>query len=180
LKQAKVPATFFIVGNWAEKNGDIVRQIAADGHDLGNHSYNHPNFTTLSDEQIIAQLVTTDDIIERETGCTSRPFVRAPYGALNPNVLRVMAQAGFESIFWSAHGGDWLPGMTTESVRQTVDKLAGNGGIIVLHSSVPETAQAVPQIVQDLRARGLEFVRLSELLAPDPAHPYRAPCKPKL
>lgn len=179
LQELKAPATFFIVGNWAEKNQDLVLQIAAAGHDLANHSYNHPNFTTLSEEQMIAQLVVTDDIVQRVTGCSTRPFFRAPFGALNPTVLRTLGQAGFESIFWSAHGGDWLPGISMESVRDTTLRLSGNGGIIVLHSSVPETAQAVPSIVQELRARGFELVRLSELLTTDPAQPHRAPCRPR-
>lgn len=179
LRQANVHATFFIVGNWARENPDVVSEIARDGHDLANHSWNHPNFTQLSDDQMVAQVEWTEDAVRRATGCTTRPFFRAPFGSLNNHVLQVLGEAGFESIFWSAHGGDWLPGMTTESVRATVVKNTGNGGIIVLHSSVPETAQAVPHIINDLHARGFELVRLSELLASDPSHPLRAACKPR-
>lgn len=179
LREAKVHATFFLVGNWVQENPELVAEIARDGHDLANHSWNHPNFTELSDDQIVSQVVWTDDYVRRATGCTTRPFFRAPFGSLNNHVLETLARTGFESIFWSAHGGDWLPGKTMESVRETVEKNTGNGTIIVLHSSVPETAQAVPYIISDLRARGLELVRLSELLAADSNYPTRATCKPK-
>lgn len=179
LREANVHATFFIVGNWAEQNTDLVHEIATEGHDLANHSWSHPDFTKLSDDQMLAQVQYTEQVVYHATGCTTRPFFRAPFGSLNNHVLQVLGQAGYESIFWSAHGGDWLPGTTMESVRATVERHTGNGAIIVLHSSVLETAQAVPAIIGDLRARGFEFVRLTELLASDPAHPMREACKPK-
>ncbi len=179
LRDANVTATFFLVGIWAEQNGDLVREIARDGHDLANHSWSHPRFTELSDEQIIAQVMWTEEVVREAAGCTTRPYFRAPFGSLNNHVLQVLGRAGFESIFWSAHGGDWLAGATMETVRDTVLKQTGNGAIIVLHSSVPETAQAVPYIIAGLRTRGFQLVRLSELLSNDPARPARAPCTAK-
>jgi peptidoglycan/xylan/chitin deacetylase (PgdA/CDA1 family) len=179
LQQANVRATFFIVGNWAIKNGDVVRAIVAGKHELGNHSYSHPNLTLLADDQVLAQMVETENIVRQETGCTTRPFFRAPFGATNKHVQQLIGQAGFINFMWSVHGGDWLPGATVESIHQLVVQNTGNGSIIILHSSVLATAEAVPLIIGDLRARGFQFVTLSELLTTDPAHPFRAPCELK-
>ncbi len=154
-----------------------MRAIVAGKHELGNHSYSHPNLTQLTDAQILAQMVQTENIVHQETGCTTRPFFRAPFGASNTHVLQLIGQAGFINFAWTVHGGDWLPGATVETIHQRVVQNTGNGAIIILHSSVPATAQAVPLIINDLRARGFQFVTLSELLTTDPAHPFRAPCK---
>ncbi len=176
LRPLNVHATFFLVGNWAEKNGDVVRTIVADKHELANHSYSHPNFDNLPDDQKIAQMMLTENIVKKQIGCTTQPYFRPPFGAQNKHTQQVIAQAGFLDILWTANGGDWLPGATAESVHQSVVRNTGNGSIIILHSSVTWTAEAVPLIVRDLRARGLEVGTLSELLSGDPTYPSRAPC----
>ncbi len=177
LRAANVHATFFIVGRWAEQNLQVVRAIAADGHELANHSYSHPNFDGLTDDQMVAQVTLTEKIVWRETGCTTRPFFRPPFGSASAHTMTVVAKAGFETIMWSAHGGDWLPGATTETIHDRVLRNTGNGTILILHSSAPDTAQALPMIIADLRARGLEFVTLGELLSRDPAQPPHAACQ---
>ncbi len=177
LRPLNVHATFFLVGNWAEKNGDVVRALVADGHELANHSYSHPNFDNLSDDQKLAQMMLTERIVHKQTGCTTGPFFRPPFGAQNKHTQAVIASAGFLDILWTANGGDWLPGATAASVHQSVVRNTGNGSIIILHSSVAWTAEAIPLIVRDLRARGLEVGTLTELLTTDTAHPFRPPCR---
>ncbi len=177
LREANVHATFFIVGRWAEQNRKVVRAIAADGHELANHSYSHPNFDRLTDDQMVAQVTLTEKIIRRETGCTTRPFFRPPFGSASARTMTAVAKAGFETIMWSAHGGDWLPGATTGTIHDRVLRNTGSGTILILHSSAPDTARALPMIIADLRARGLEFVTLGELLSRDPVQPPRAACQ---
>jgi peptidoglycan/xylan/chitin deacetylase (PgdA/CDA1 family) len=177
LRAANVRATFFIVGRWAEQNPQVVRALAAAGHELANHSYSHPNFDLLSDDQMLAQVALTEKIIRQETGCTTRPFFRPPFGSASAHTMSVVAEAGFETIMWSAHGGDWLSGATTETIHARVLRYTGDGTIVILHSSVPYSAQALPMIIADLRARGFELVTLGELLSNDPAQPPRANCQ---
>ncbi len=178
LKAADIHATFFVMGIWANKNGGVVRRMAAEGHELANHSYSHPNFNTISDDQITAQVQWTEQIVHGLTGCITRPFLRPPFGAASAHTQQVLAGAGYYDIMWSAHGGDWLPGATAESVRQMVTRNSGNGSIIILHSSAPQTAQALAGILSDLKAKELEIVTLGELLRDDPNYDIPIPCVP--
>ncbi len=180
LKAPDIHATFFLMGIWADKNGGVVKRIAAEGHELANHSYSHPNLNTIPDDQITAQVLRTEQIVQRLTGCTTRPFLRAPFGAANAHTQQVLARAGYYDVMWSAHGGDWLPGATAESIRRSLIRNTGNGSVIVLHSSAPQTAEALPEILADFKTKGLELVTLGELLREDASYSIPPPCNMRI
>lgn len=170
LRQHDLKATFFITGEFAEKYSDLVREIAAQGHEIANHSYSHPNLTDLSNEEIKAQLQRTEDAIRKITGRTTRPYMRPPFGARDPRVLKAAAEAGFRSVYWTLDSGDWQQGATAQSVIRRVLDNVGNGYIVIQHAASPITAEALLTIIPELRARKLTILTLSTLMgeATDP------------
>lgn len=168
LRQHGLRVTFFVTGEYADRYPDLVRQIAADGHEVSNHTYGHPNLTELDDGAIRDQLQRAESAIQRLTGRTTRPWMRMPFGARNSRVVSVVREAGYTSIFWSLDSGDWQSDATTASVRARVLNNTGSGFIVVHHCAAAQTAEALPAIIQGLQARGLSIVTVSALLGRTP------------
>ncbi len=137
LRAAGVRATFFVTGQWATQNPELLRQIAAE-YDIANHSWSHRDFTKLSEAEIIRELEATEEVIVSLTGRTTKPFWRAPFGARNDRVLAAAARAGWPvHVFWtverapagwvSGDSGDWRP-ITTAQVVANVLRAAGWAG----------------------------------------------------
>ncbi|HVF98216.1 MAG TPA: polysaccharide deacetylase family protein, partial [Chloroflexia bacterium] len=101
LRARGTHVTIFITGKFAEKFPDSVRQAAADGHEIANHTYSHRDSRELTGEQLIEELARTEEILQGLTGRTSKPFWRPPYGARNNQVLNVAAAQGYRSIYWT-------------------------------------------------------------------------------
>ncbi len=166
LRKEGVWATFFVAGNWLEKRPEVLQQIAADGHELGNHSYSHRDFTQLTDEQIVEELGRTETLVKRLTGRSTKPYFRPPFGARDGRTLEVAAKAGYRSVYWTLDSGDWLAGATADKVAKRVLDNVGNGYIVVLHASSRPTAQALPRLLAGLKAKGFKVVTVSQVLAP--------------
>src|ERR1051326_2427080 len=116
LRQYHVPATFFMLGTWVQRYPDLARAVVADGHAIGNHTWDHPNLTTLSTSQITKQLTDTRNIIQQVTGVIPTVF-RPPYGSYNTRVLDTAFSLKFSSIIWSCDPTDWSrPGTTDDAV----------------------------------------------------------------
>ena len=164
LRARGLRVTFFLTGQWVESYPDVARQVAADGHELSNHTYFHPDLTGLSYQQIVWELDYTNGIIESRLGRTSRPWFRPPFGARNQRVLDIAGELGFRSIYWTLDSGDWRNNATTAGVLARVLNNVGAGDIVVHHVAAYPTAEALPAIVDNLLARGLRIVTVSELL----------------
>lgn len=175
LRAAGVRATFFVTGQWARSNPDLLRAIAAE-HEIANHSWSHRDFTKLSDAEIIRELEATEEVIVSLTGRTTKPFWRAPFGARDSRVLAVAAAAGWPvHVFWtvertaagwvSGDSGDWRP-ITAGQVAANVLRAAGlGGGVITVHHCGSElTPLALPEILGGLGRLGLQPVTVSELV----------------
>jgi peptidoglycan/xylan/chitin deacetylase (PgdA/CDA1 family) len=164
LDSADARATFFLDGRWAEANEGLVRSIAERGHELGNHGYRHPDWTTMSSAAIEADLTATERVAERLTGRSVRPWARPPYGAVDDRVLGVLRDAGYHAVYRDAVDGAHWPGETTAAtVRDRALRSAHDGGVIVFHTNRAETPEALPEVIDDLRAAGLRPGTLSEL-----------------
>lgn len=164
LDKAEIGATFFIDGSWAEANPALVRSIADHGHELGNHGYLHPDWTTLSAEAIEADLLATERVVEGLTSHSVKPWARPPYGAVDDNVLKVLRTAGYHAVYRDAVDGGHWPGETTPaSVRERAVRGAHDGAVVVFHTNRPETPAALPGVIEALSSRGYLLGTLGEL-----------------
>lgn len=156
-------ATFFLLGIQVQQYPDTVKNELDAGMELGNHSWNHKDLTTVDAAQIQQQVTDTNNAINDASGHTPT-LLRPPYGAWNDQVLNV---ASLPAILWSIDTEDWkLPG-TDKLVAAAVDPAVA-GDIILMHDIHPETVAAVPQIVEGLRGRGFVLATISELYQGDP------------
>lgn len=166
LRAYGVRATFFIQGWWADRHPDLVRRMVEEGHEIGNHSNTHPDFRTLTREEIVRELADAEAILQRVAGRTSKPFFRPPYSYRNQLVREVAAEEGYLTVVWTIDAFDWKPNATQESILQEVLDHVVPGAIIVLHVGDENSAAVLPRLIEELRARGYEPVSLSEVLAP--------------
>ncbi|MFP5258093.1 MAG: glycosyltransferase, partial [Acidobacteriota bacterium] len=174
LKQADVKATFFVIGGNAEKHPDLLRRTFAEGHDIGNHTYTHPNIADVSTTQLNLEVSATSRLMESVLGRQTHLF-RSPYGEdSEPETqdqvrpLDVLGQQGYVFVGMRIDPGDWKqPGVDAivdEVVRQAE---TGEGNVVLLHDSGgdrTQTIKALPRIIETLRQRGYHFVTVSDLL----------------
>jgi len=164
LASARARCTFFLTGEWVERSPALTRRIAAEGHELANHSWDHPPFTRLPDDEIREQLLRTEAIVRETTGRSSRPYFRPPLGDRDRRVLQAVGDAGFYTVYWSLDSRDSVDrGITPEQIRDRVLG-AGPGAIVLMHCGSEASARALPAILAGLAARGLAPVTLSRLL----------------
>lgn len=170
LVAAGAPATFFVSGRWAQAKPDAVRRLAAEPRfELGNHGFRHAHLLVSGDATVRDEVEVTDRVLAELTGRTPHWF-RAPYGEVDARVVRIAGDAGLGTVQYDVISGDPSPGITAATLVRTVLAQAKPGSIIVMHANhrVFHTAEAVPAIVDGLRARGFELVTVSHLLAVEP------------
>ncbi|WP_228973247.1 polysaccharide deacetylase family protein [Streptomyces sp. DH12] len=175
LKAKKVPATFFLLGSkHVDRYPDVVRRIAAEGHEVANHTWTHRNLTDIEPDEIREELQRTQDAVERLTG-RKPTLMRPPQGRTDETVSEICRELGLSQVLWSVTAKDYA---TTDSdlIRERTLKDADRDGIILLHDIYDGTVPAVPGIIDELKARGFTFVTVPQLLAPatpEPGKVYR-------
>lgn len=162
LKDKDVKATFFLVGDWVDKYPDDVKDIAAAGHDIGNHSNTHPHMTQLSAEGQKKELKACNDKIKAITGNNTILF-RPPYGDYNNSVVQSARDMKMYTVQWDIDSLDWKDPSPSEMVNRIVPRLQ-NGSIILMHNGAKNAPEALPMIIDAVRDSGYEFVPLSELV----------------
>jgi peptidoglycan/xylan/chitin deacetylase (PgdA/CDA1 family) len=168
LRERQLHVTFFLSGHWVDHNPELTRQMLADGHELANHSYSHPDLTRLADNQIVYELDYTDQVVWDVTGVHTRPYFRPPFGARNRRVLDVAAASGFRSIFWSLDSGDWLPRASASAVATKILRYAVPGDIVVEHVGSAASAEALPVVLDEFDLRGWRVGTISNVLGLPP------------
>jgi peptidoglycan/xylan/chitin deacetylase (PgdA/CDA1 family) len=171
LRDQEVRATFFVAGAFADRYPHVLARIAAEGHELANHSYSHPDFRNLTDRQMRDELRRGTVAIETAAGVPITALWRPPFGGRDDRVLRVVDEEGFRSIYWTYDSGDWIEGATISRVQSNVLSRAANGAVVVHHVSPEATARAMPPVIDELRRRGYELVPVSELMGFPPGCP---------
>jgi polysaccharide deacetylase family sporulation protein PdaB len=164
-KKGLKKATFFLSSPWAETHPDIVKRIADRGYEVGSHGHRHDNYSGYSEQKIQQQIGKADEILTKLTGKKPK-LIRYPNGDFDKRVLKIADQMGYTSIQWDTDSLDWMnPG--TERIVQRVVKKAHPGDIILMHASdsCRQTHEALPQIIDQLKAKGYEFVTVSELIS---------------
>jgi peptidoglycan-N-acetylglucosamine deacetylase len=172
-----IKATFFVIGENVAEHPEIVTRAAREGHEIGNHSWSHPNFGKMSDQGVRGQLQQTDDAIKNATG-TRPTLMRPPYGSITPREKHwIHHEFGYRVILWDVDPLDWKrPGPAV--VRNRILKETQPGSIVLSHDIHPGTIEAMPSTLDALEAKGFKFVTVSELIrmaTPKPSHPSPQP-----
>ena len=191
LRERRLRTTIFLTGVFIRRYPDLARQIAADGHEVGNHTDTHPHLTTYAANGrqatrpgvdrafLAAELDRTARAYEETTGRKIAPFWRAPFGEQNDEIRRWAAESGYWHVGWTGgraglDGLDWIsdeksPGYrTSDRVVSSLVERAENGGIVLLHLGSDRedpVASRIPRLFEGLSNRGFRFVRASEFLA---------------
>lgn len=174
LKARNIKATFYVVGRNAEQYPEIMRRIVEEGHEVANHTWNHPALTKCSAGKIASEVGRTSDVITRTTG-KAPTNMRPPYGAINAAITkRLNEEFGLTVVMWSVDPLDWKRPGPSVVAKRIIDG-AHPGAIILSHDIHPGTIEAMPRALDELKARGYEFVTVSELLAMDEPAPSPTP-----
>ncbi len=164
LEEHGVRATFFLVGFWVDAYPEKTQAIVERGHEIGNHSTDHPEMSKLSEEQIRMELNTTSEKIEALTGM--RPVLfRPPFGDYNNRLIRTAKAEGYVPIQWSVDSLDWKNLGVDPLVRRVTENVQ-SGSIILCHNNSDYILEALPQILDYCQNKGYEFVPISELIYP--------------
>jgi len=173
LKAYNVPATFFMVGAHVEKYPEIAQRIVEEGHEIGNHTLNHRNLPTLSTGALYQELVEATEVIVQVTGVYPA-YLRPPRGMYDGRSRRLASLLGQEIVLWSVSTRDWRYAVTPQNILKTINSKVKGGDIILFHDSGAlikheggdrrATVLALPEVIETLRAKGLEIVPLSVLL----------------
>ncbi len=163
LDRLQIPATFFLVGFRAEAQPELVKAIQAGGHQVENHTYTHPNLTTLSSEQAGAELAKCAAVISAITG-KSPAYFRPPGGHSNETTRRAAAAQGLTEVFWTIICSPY-EGSRYRWLAEHVIGNATDGAIVLMHNGEPAATAALPMIADELRKQGYRFVTISELVS---------------
>jgi len=163
LKKYDVKATFFLCGVWVDAYPQHVKEIAAAGHEIGNHSMTHPHMSKLSVDEIKKDVSDLDDQIEKLTGkrCT---LFRAPFGEYNDTVISTIRGMGYEVVQWNIDTIDWKPERAADTILNGVIPRLSNGSIILCHNNGYQIKNYLPALIEQALEKGYRFVTVSELL----------------
>jgi peptidoglycan-N-acetylglucosamine deacetylase len=158
-----IKATFFVIGENVAEHPEIVARATREGHEIGNHSWSHPNLAKMSDDGVRHQLSRTDDAIKSAIG-TRPTLLRPPYGSITAREKRwIHDEFGYQIILWDVDPYDWRrPGPAV--VRNRILKETRPGSIVLSHDIHPGTIEAMPSTFDELEAKGFKFVTVSELI----------------
>ncbi len=162
LKKESVKATFFVVGRMVDKYPSLLKQIWEEGHDVGNHTYSHPDLTKLSKGDILKELEKTRLLIRKITGKDTYLF-RPPGGRYDNKVIVTTTLAKYKMILWTDYPEDYGC-LSSRLIYQKALSNAEDEGIILLHNGLDTTLEALPKIIWELKKRKYRLVTISELM----------------
>lgn len=166
LEAAGVRCTFFLTGQFVESYPELVKRMADAGHELANHSYSHPRFTTITPAEAASQITRTEAAVKKLTGLSTRPYFRFPYGAGSNALVEQINSLGYIGVLWTFDSLDSLDGTTAAQIRERVRQKACPGAIVLMHCGSRAEAGALPGVLSDLEAAGYQVVTLTEVLIP--------------
>lgn len=162
LQAQNCPSTFFVTGDWAEKFPESLKKLYTAGHEIGSHSYNHTLYSTLSKDEIIADMDKCDSVIESILGF--RPnLMRAPSGDYTNNSILACKETGRYCIQWDVDSLDWKD-LTEEQMKARIFDRVQNGSILLFHNGTKQTALALPGLLTALKNEGYTFCKVGDLI----------------
>ena len=162
LDKYKVKATFFLVGDWVDNFPDDVKEIAARGHDIGNHSNTHPHMPQLSTGEETAEIQKCNEKIEALSG-TPPTLFRAPYGDYNNDVVNTVKSLGMYCVQWDVDSLDWKDPSPDQMCSNVVSKVQ-DGSIVLMHNGAKNTPAALPSIIEGIQDKGFDIVLIKDLI----------------
>ena len=165
LDENNVKATFFIMGKWViypEGNREKLVEIHKRGHEIGNHSYVHPDFKNIGKDRMIEEVKKTEEIIEKEVGVKTNLF-RFPSGSYSQEGLSVIHGLQYKSIQWDVDSVDWKGESKEKEYKKVVNNVKG-GSILLYHNNGKYTVENLKEIIPKLKSEGYEFVKISDII----------------
>lgn len=165
LGRYDVKATFFVVGEWVDRCADSVKALSDAGHEVMNHSDSHPHMTSLSRADMLRELEACNDKIEAITGV--RPLLhRFPYGDYSDQTVEAVESLGMYAVQWDVDSLDWKD-LSAAEITQRVTSRVQSGSIVLFHNAALHTPEALPAIIEQLKADGYTFCTASEMIYRD-------------
>ena len=161
LDELGVPATFFVLGTLASARPDLVREYRRRGHQIAGHGYDHTRFNKLGPRELLDQCARTEAALGGQL--SGRPWVRPPHGSLDASSLIQLVASGYTVAMWSLDSCDYSTNDPADVIRQCAPITAGE--VVLFHEGQQWTLDALPRIVADIHAAGLECVTMHDLFA---------------
>ena len=171
LKKHNAPAAFFLVGNYVEKNADLVRRMVEEGHIVGNHTMHHPDMSKLTDfDAFSAELTGLEELFRQTTGKELPKYYRPPQGIYSEENLKMARELGYRTVFWSLAYADWNNDAqpTKEQAFSKLLPRIHNGAVVLLHSTSATNAEILDELLTRWEEMGYTFGSLEELYSADP------------
>ena len=166
LKQHKVPAAFFLVGNYIERNGDLVRRMVDEGHIVGNHTMHHFDMSKLADKDAFTkELQDLETLFKEATGKDLPKYYRPPQGIYSQENLQMAKELGYKTVFWSLAYVDWQNDAqpTKEQAFTKLLPRIHNGAVVLLHSTSKTNAEILDELLTKWEAMGYRFASIDGL-----------------
>ena len=168
LREQQVPAAFFLVGNYIEKNADLVRRMVEEGHIVGNHTMHHRDMSQLEDPEAFRRELEELEQVYRDTVGQDMPkYYRPPQGVYSQKNLEMAKELGYRTVFWSLAYRDWLNDQQP-SAQEAFDKLlprTHNGAVVLLHATSRTNAEILEELICRWKQEGYRFGTLEELFS---------------
>lgn len=161
LDRYGIKATFFLTGRWTDSEPELAKAITEAGHEIGNHGYSHSSPNASSVAEIVHEIERTAQSIKEATGVDTRLYT-PPSGESESHVVQAAEEAGHYTTLWSVDTIDWQRPEPEVIVERVMDKI--HGGAIILAHPTDKTVLALPQIIEQVKAKGYNFVTVSENL----------------
>ena len=168
LKKHNVPAAFFLVGNYLERNADLVRRMVEEGHIVGNHTMHHPDMSKLTDKDTFSkELTDLEALFQEVTGKELPKFYRPPQGIYSETNLQMAQELGYKTVFWSLAYADWDNNAqpTRDQAFQKLLPRTHNGAVILLHSTSKTNAEILDELLTTWESQGYTFESIDRLFS---------------
>ena len=168
LKKHDVKAAFFLVGNYLQKNADLVRRMVYEGHIIGNHTMNHPDMSAITEKEAFQkELEGLETLFMDITGKELPRFYRPPQGIYSEENLKLAKELGYKTVFWSLAYKDWDNDKqpTAEYAMGKLIPRTHNGAVILLHSTSQTNAQVLDDLLTEWKSRGYRFETIDKLFS---------------
>jgi len=168
LKKHDVKAAFFLVGNYLQKNADLVRRMVDEGHIVGNHTMSHPDMSAITEKDAFQkELVGLETLFKEITGKELPKYYRPPQGIYSEENLKMAKELGYKTVFWSLAYKDWDNNKQPTAEYALGEVIAGshNVAVILLHSTSQTNAEVLDELLTQWKAKGYRFETIDKLFA---------------